>query len=127
MDKFEELSLKAYKGEKIEEDSNIIDKYYYEKLKELYLDYKCGKINKEKAEIKKKKLKNEYNSEKEYYNRYIEICKQYNENRIKIEFDLSKIEKSKDKDEILKLALEIIMKMINDENFLKRNLDKLTF
>lgn len=127
MDSFEELSIKAYKDDKISEDNNIIDKYYYIKLKELYLDYKCGKINKEKAEIKKKKLRNGYYSEKEYYEKYLNLCKEYNNNRIQIEYDLSKIEKSKDKDEILKLALDILSKITYDKNLVERNIDKLTF
>lgn len=127
MDNFEMLSIKAYKEEKIDENNNIIDKYYYLKLKDLYLNYRCGKITQGKAEIRKKKLKNNYNYEMGYYKRYIAICKEYNDNRIKIEYNLSQIEKSNDKNEILKLSLEIISKMINDEEFLKRNLNKLTF
>lgn len=127
MDNFEKLSLKAYKDNEISEDNNIIDKYYYIKLKELYLDYKCGKIDKEKAEIKKKKLKTGYCSEKKYYERYLRICKEYNDNRIQIEYDLSKIKKSKDKDEILKLALDILSKMTYDGNLVERDIDKLTF
>lgn len=127
MDNFEILSVKAYKEEKIDKNNNIIDKYYYLKLKDLCLNYRCGKITQGKAEIRKKKLKNNYNYEMGYYKRYIAICKEYNDNRIKIEYNLSQIEKSNDKNEILKLSLEIISKMINDEEFLKRNLNKLTF
>lgn len=127
MDNFEILSVKAYKEEKIDKNNNIIDKYYYLKLKDLYSNYRCGKITQGKAEIRKKKLKNNYNYEMGYYKRYIAICKEYNDNRIKIEYNLSQIEKSNDKNEILKLSLEIISKMINDEEFLKRNLNKLTF
>lgn len=127
MDNFEILSVKAYKEEKIDKNNNIIDKYYYLKLKDLYSNYRYGKITQGKAEIRKKKLKNNYNYEMGYYKRYIAICKEYNDNRIKIEYNLSQIEKSNDKNEILKLSLEIISKMINDEEFLKRNLNKLTF
>ena len=127
MDNFEALSVKAYRDNEIDNDYNVIDKYYFLKLKDLYLDYKCGKIIKEKAEIKKKKLRSEYIYDKKYYEKYLEICREYNDNRINIEYNLNKLEKSNDKDEILKLALEIIGKMINDENLAKRNLDKLTF
>lgn len=127
MDSFENLSMKAYKNEILSDEYDFIDKYFFEQLKELYLDYRCGKINKDKAEIKKKKIKNEYFSEKEYRRKYLEICKEYNSNRINIEYDLSRIEKSNDKEEMLKIALNIIAKMTKDENFLQRNLNKLTF
>lgn len=127
MDNFEKLSIKAYKEEKLDNNINIIDKYYYIELKNLYLDYRCGKTTKEKTEIRKKKLKNEYTIEMKYYNRYMEICREYNDNRIKMEYDLSKIEKSKNKDEILKIALKIIGRMVHDEDFTKRNSDELTF
>lgn len=127
MDNFEALSVKAYRDNEIDNDYNVIDKYYFLKLKYLYLDYKCGKIIKEKAEIKKKKLRSEYIYDKKYYEKYLEICREYNDNRINIEYNLNKLEKSNDKDEILNISLEIIGKMINDENLAKRNLDKLTF
>lgn len=127
MDSFENLSMKAYKNEILSDEYDFIDKYFFEQLKELYLDYRYGKINKDKAEIKKKKIKNEYFSEKEYRRKYLEICKEYNSNRINIEYDLSRIEKSNDKEEMLKIALNIIAKMTKDENFLQRNLNKLTF
>ncbi len=127
MDNFENLSMKAYKNEILDDEYDFIDKYFFEQLKELYLDYRCEKINKDKAEIKKKKIKNEYFSEKEYRRKYLEICKEYNSNRINIEYDLSRIEKSNDKEEMLKIALNIIAKMTKDENFLQRNLNKLTF
>lgn len=127
MDNFENLSMKAYKNEILDDEYDFIDKYFFEQLKKLYLDYRCGKINKDKAEIKKKKIKNEYFSEKEYRRKYLEICKEYNSNRINIEYDLSRIEKSNDKEEMLKIALNIIAKMTKDENFLQRNLNKLTF
>ena len=127
MDNFENLSMKAYKNEILDDEYDFIDKYFFYQLKELYLDYRCEKINKDKAEIKKKKIKNEYFSEKEYRRKYLEICKEYNSNRINIEYDLSRIEKSNDKEEMLKIALNIIAKMTKDENFLQRNLNKLTF
>ena len=127
MDNFENLSMKAYKNEILDDEYDFIDKYFFEQLKKLYLDYRCEKINKDKAEIKKKKIKNEYFSEKEYRRKYLEICKEYNSNRINIEYDLSRIEKSNDKEEMLKIALNIIAKMTKDENFLQRNLNKLTF
>lgn len=127
MDNFENLSMKAYKNEILDDEYDFIDKYFFEQLKELYLDYRCEKINKDKTEIKKKKIKNEYFSEKEYRRKYLEICKEYNSNRINIEYDLSRIEKSNDKKEMLKIALNIIAKMTKDENFLQRNLNKLTF
>ena len=127
MDNFENLSMKAYKNEILDDEYDFIDKYFFEQLKELYLDYRCEKINKDKAEIKKKKIKNEYFSEKEYRRKYLEICKEYNSNRINIEYDLSRIEKSNDKEEMLKIALNIIAKMTKDENFLQRYLNKLTF
>lgn len=118
MDNFENLSMKAYKNEILDDEYDFIDKYFFEQLKKLYLDYRCEKINKDKAEIKKKKIKNEYFSEKEYRRKYLEICKEYNSNRINIEYDLSRIEKSNDKEEMLKIALNIIAKMTKDENFL---------
>lgn len=123
MDNFENLSMKAYKNEILDDEYDFIDKYFFEQLKELYLDYRCEKINKDKAEIKKKKIKNEYFSEKEYRRKYLEICKEYNSNRINIEYDLSRIEKSNDKEEMLKIALNIIAKMTKDENFFTKKLE----
>lgn len=120
---FEKISLLAYKN-KEDENFNIVERYAFIKLKELYDMYKSGECSKEQATREKNKIKRQFKDDSFYYERCKEIYKEYNERKNELEYSLYKIEKSKDKMEILELLLDIIGKHISDDDFKQRNLGK---
>ena len=71
------------------------------------------------------KIKNEYNGELLNYNRDQEVYKEYNNNRLLCEDIIRGIDMTKDKDEMLILALKAISLLIKDDYFGQRNLEKL--
>lgn len=120
---FEKISLLAYKN-KEDENFNIVERYAFIKLKELYDMYKSGECSKEQATREKNKIKRQFKDDSFYYERCKEIYKEYNERKNELEYSLYKIEKSKDKMEVLELLLDIIGKHISDDDFKQRNLGK---
>ena len=67
----------------------------------------------------------EYNGELLNYNRDQEVYKEYNNNRLLCEDIIRGIDMTKDKDEMLILALKAISLLIKDDYFGQRNLEKL--
>lgn len=120
---FEKIALLAYKN-KENENFNIVERYAFIKLKELYEKYKCGKCSKEEATKEKNKIKKDFDNDSFYYEKCKEVYKEYNERRNELEYVLYKIEKSKDKMETLTLLLDIVGKYISDDDFKQRNLSK---
>lgn len=120
---FEKISLLAYKN-KEDENFNIVERYAFIKLKKLYDMYKSGECSKEQATREKNKIKRQFKDDSFYYERCKEIYKEYNERKNELEYSLYKIEKSKDKMEVLELLLDIIGKHISDDDFKQRNLGK---
>ena len=120
---FEKISLLAYKN-KEDENFNIVERYAFIKLKELYDMYKSGECSKEQATREKNKIKRQFKDDSFYYERCKEIYKEYKERKNELEYSLYKIEKSKDKMEVLELLLDIIGKHISDDDFKQRNLGK---
>lgn len=125
MEEFENIALKAYKNIPLNEFAELPEKYAYLQLKYLYYSYKCGDLSKIDAEIKKREIMNEYKTDCFNYKRCMEICNEYNKNKMNNEMKIASIEKSKDKEEILRLALEAIGIFISDSSFASRNIGKL--
>lgn len=121
---FEEIQMKAYKNESIDEFESLPVKYAYLRMKELYREYNYGNIQKDKCikekNIIRKELENNIEKEKESLN----ICKEYNDNRIKVETVLYELNKCIDKDEALTIALFILGKLLNDDSLADRILRK---
>ena len=120
---FEKISLLAYKN-KEDENFNIVERYTFIKLKELYEKFKCGEFNKEKAMQEKNKIKKQFKDDSFYYEKCKEVYKEYNERRNELEYALYKVEKSNNKMEILSLLSEIIGKYISDDDFKQRIIGK---
>lgn len=120
---FEEISLLAYKC-KEDENFNIVERYAFIKLKELYEKFKCGELSKEEAMKEKNKIKKEFKNDSFYYEKCVDIYREYNERKRELEFTLYKVEKSNDKMEILGLLSEIIGKYISDDDFKHRIMGK---
>lgn len=125
MEEFESLALKAYKNIPLTKYADLPEKYAYLQLKYLYYSYKCGDLTKMDAEIEKKKIANEYKKDCVDYDNCLRVYKEYHENRLHNDMKIDTIEKSNDKEEILKLALEAIGIFISDSSFASRNIDKL--
>lgn len=115
MESFQEINLKSYRNKGIDDNATVDEKYCYLKLQEMYLDYKCGKIDKEKAIKIRNKIEKEYENNKKNHEEYLRICKEYNDYRIKFETDLYKLNKTNDEHEKLKIALNIISKITNNK------------
>lgn len=122
---FEEIAKKAYKKEKLDKNWDVSTKYAFLRLKDLYSRFEFGEIDKEKSIMEKKKIEKEYKDDRKYYENTLEVYKEYNDNRIEGQMLLANIEKSKDKDEIIKDALKLIAKLVKDDTFVKRNFEKL--
>lgn len=122
---FEEIAKKAYKEENIDDCSDLPIKYTYLKLKDLYFNYKIGKIDKEKSIVMKNKIKKDYELNRREYDDVISIYKMYNFTRIHNELLLDYLEKTKDKEEALGYSLKIIANCINDSSFEDRIKQKL--
>lgn len=115
MESFQEINLKSYRNKGIDDNATVDEKYCYLKLQEMYLDYKCRKIDKEKAIKIRNKIEKEYENNKKNHEEYLRICKEYNDYRIKFETDLYKLNKTNDEHEKLKIALNIISKITNNK------------
>ena len=124
---FEEIAKKAYKKEPISEYASYPEKNAYLKLEILYDKYRYGGIKDEDAIKQKNKIRNEYNGELLNYNRDQEVYKEYNNNRLLCEDIIRGIDMTKDKDEMLILALKAISLLIKDDYFGQRNLEKLNW
>lgn len=117
---FEELALMAYREDKLNEYASLPEKYIYYKLQELYLNYKTGKINKEKSIQEKNRLRKEYIYESNKMKQSLEISKEYNKNKIENSSLLFELEKAKDKEEVLKACLKLIQNVFNDNSIYER-------
>ena len=122
---FDEIADRAFKGTGYENLWNLPKKYAYLQLEKLYFRYNKGYETKENCIAEKARIKKEYEWNEEEYNRHFNICKEYNENRIKNETLMIQIEKAKNKEEIIKPALEIIANCVSDDNFVYRITEKL--
>lgn len=124
-EKFEKISERAYKKQGFDKFYELPDKYAYAELEDLYRMYRESRISKENSIIQKNKIKNEYDKYKKEYNRIVEIYREYTKNSTDNFELLTKIEKSRDKNEVLIISLQIIQNLINDREFKDRIMTKL--
>lgn len=122
---FEEIFEKVCKSDKLDKTAKLPEKYAYEKLENLYYDFKQGRYSKEKCSEIKNEIRKEYESGKTEYERIIEVYKEYNKNRIESEILLNSLEKETNKDEALKICLKLIEIYIKDDSFTRRNVNRL--
>lgn len=114
-DVWQDLNRQCYDGT-LDYSSFPADEYkYFDRLRLLYLEFKFNCLDREAAVIEKQRLKKEYEWGKyqlmrsaEIYGVYQDNIKRFNELRIKI----NKADSEKEK---LRIALEIIGIVINDE------------
>lgn len=121
---FQEIAERAYRKQGPDKFWNLPERYAYLKLEELYYKYRLGNISKEKSIIEKQKIEKEYNWDKQQYENALNVYKTYNENRVKNEILLAEVEKAKDRETMIKNALQIIANNISDDSFVQRNLEK---
>ena len=122
---FEEIAKMAYMEKEEDKYWNLPKKYAYLKLKELYLKYKIGKYSKEVSIVEKAKIKGEYLEAEKVYQNELDVYKEYNRNRLENTILLSKLEKTRDKEEALGYSIQIIQNCISDKDFSKRICEKL--
>lgn len=124
MENFDNIALRAFKKAGLTKYASLPERYAYVQLEDLYFRYKCGDFDKNEAEIRKSKIKKEYNQDIKEYENVQEMFKEFNESRIKNETLLYDLEKSKDKEEIIKIALQIISNCISDNTIIDRYNEK---
>lgn len=122
---FDEIADRAFKGTGYEDLWNLPKKYAYLELEKLYFRYSKGYETKENCVKEKQRIKKEYEWNEEEYNKHMNICKEYNQNRIQNETLIIEIEKAKVKEEIIKPALQIIANYVSDDSFVTRITEKL--
>lgn len=120
---FEEIAEAAYYRKGISKLWELPQRYAYLQLEELYYSYKIGNVGKEDSIIKKKKIQKEYEYNQQIYENYLNVYKEYNENRVKYSMLLCNIGKAKSKKDMITNALEIISMIISDDTFVERNLN----
>lgn len=121
---FEYIAKLAYNEKQLEEYATLPEKYAYIKLKDLYFSYRCGDITLEEAIKQKNEIRKEFVDEVGKYNESVEICKEYHNNKLHNNMLVDEIDKSNDKDEILRKSLECLGLFIHDSYFAERNLSK---
>lgn len=122
--KFEEIAKLAYSEVAIPERCSYPDKYAYIMLRQLYKDYFNDKITKEKAVTEKNRIEKEYENFELELNKSREVYAHYQENMLSCNDLACRINKSKDKAEMLELALEYIAKTRNETLFYDVNIAK---
>lgn len=121
---FEEICKNAYAGVPVDLYQELPDKYSFLQMKQVYKDFRDGKMIKDAAEREKNKVKGEYDS---FWNEYEEmkrICKEYNDNRITSGGLQIEMEKCKDKDKMLEILIKIAAIHFHDDSIIKRNMEK---
>ena len=121
---FEEISEKAYRKEPLDEINNIIVKYAYYKVLDLYRKYDDGKINLNQAREEKQKLKKEYEEAIAKREEYYDFFRKQTELKGKYHDYIVAIEKAQNEGEVLMNSLLFIEQIIGDSSFSKRNYKK---
>lgn len=122
---FNEIAEKAFRKEGLDEFWNLPVKYAYAQLEELYYRYSINDLSKEKCVELKNKIRQDYEGNILNYNTTMEQYQIYTKNRIENDILLPIIEKSKDKNEIIKYSAKVIANCIEDKSFVDRMLKKL--
>lgn len=121
---FKEIADKAYRNKPIDEFVSLPIKYAYLQLKELYSEFRNGEISKEKCIPLKRKIEIEYANNVAEYERFFQVFKKYNEDKILNETLVIAIQKANTKEEALEESLKIIGNYLNDSSFHDRILEK---
>lgn len=124
---FDEICKNAYMGATLSNCTPLPEKYAYLQLQDLYLKYETKQLTKEESIKLKNGIRQEYEYNSNEYNLMVQFYKENNKNKKENYDKLVEIEKSNNKDDILKAALEIIANIIRDETFVDRNLSKIDF
>lgn len=122
---FEEIFKKVCVNSELDKKAKLPEKYVYERLENLYYDFKQGRYSKEKCSQIKNEIRKEYESSKAEYEKVLEVYKEYNQNRIENELILNNLEKETDKDKLLKICFKLIENYIKDDSFVERNTNRL--
>lgn len=122
---FEQLAALAYKREELSDFAPLTTKYMYLRLSVLYDCFARGKYSKEQCVAIKNQLRVEYINILKDHDRDMECYREYVRNRNENQMLLIKLEKSKDKKEMLDTALKIIGNCVNDKTLYQRNASKL--
>lgn len=123
---FEELARLAYKGEELSDFAPLPTKYMFLRLSMLYFNFAKGFYTKEQCIGLKNELRKEYIAILKEHDQDMECYREYIKNRKENEMLLIKLEKSKDKKEMLETSLKIIGNCVNDKGLYERNVNKLT-
>ena len=122
---FEDIQKKAYKKEPLGEYASLPEAYAYLKMRNLYKEYDYGNLTKEQCVKEKNKIRTEFIGNKATEEVSFNISKKYNQNRQKVETKLYELEKTRDKNEVLKILLDITSKLLADESLYERIICKL--
>lgn len=121
---FKEIADKAYRNKPMDGFVSLPIKYAYLQLKELYSEFRDGEISKEKCIPLKRKIEIEYANNVAEYERFFQVFKKYNEDKILNETLVIAIQKANTKEEALEKSLKIIGNYLNDSSFHDRILEK---
>ena len=122
---FDKIAERAHKGIGYEKLWNLPKKHADMQLEKLYYNYKLGSESKESCVAEKARIRKEYEQNEVEYNRHLDICREYDENRIKHETLLIDLEKAECKDDVIKPALQIIADLVNDDYLVERITEKI--
>ena len=124
---FKTICEKAYKKEKLDEFANLAEKYAYLEMQVLYQKFKDELITQNEAEKQKKEIEMEFNLNQSREDKYNEVFKKQTEIRRDYHDLIVNIEKSTALEDILDNSLRLIEKLINDNSFYFRNINKVDF
>ena len=108
IDEFDWLSTLAYKKEELSDFAPLTTKYMYLRLSVLYDCYARGMYSKQQCIELKNSLRAEHRKNLKEHDQDMECYREYIKNRKENEMLLIKLEKSKDKKEMLETSLKII-------------------
>lgn len=121
---FEELAKIAYKKEELSDFAPLPTKYMYLRLSVLYDCFEKGRYSKGQCIEMKNELRKEYKHIMQEHERDMECYREYLTNRRTNTELLIKIEKSKNKEEMLDACLKVIGNCVDDKSFYDRNRSK---
>lgn len=122
---FKIICEKAYKKEKLDEFANLAEKYAYLEMQVLYQKFKDELITQSQAEKDKKQIEMEFNINQDRENKYNEVFKKQTEIKRDYHELIVNIEKSTKLEDILDNSLKLIEKIISDDSFYIRNMNKI--
>lgn len=122
--RIKEIEISADHKKPIPEYLTVPEMCLHTSLKALYAIWRRGEINRESAQIEKKKIISKCKNYENDHNCWIEAAKYYQDNIRRAGALLSDIEKSSDIRDVALKACECIGLMTRDPEFLKRQINK---